>query len=207
MTGWMIFGGVVLALLLLSLVRVGGFAEYGGEGLLARLRVGPFFYTLYPIKRKPSKAKKEKRQRKKKEEQKPEEEPPARPGGTLERLRQYLPLIPEAVGGFRRKVRIDRLRLDFTAAAPDAAAAAMAYGRANVAIGMILPVFEHNFKVKERRIRTAVDFQASVPKVYVHAALSMTIGQGVVLSIRLLILFLKLTLRGRAKRNAEKEAV
>lgn len=206
MTGWMIFGGVVLALLLLSLIRVGGFAEYSGEGLLAKLRVGPLYFTLYPMKRKPPKAKKEKKEKKKKEKV-PEEEPPAKPGGTLERLKQYLPLIPEATRGLKRKVSIDKLCLDFTAAAPDAAAAAMAYGGANVAIGMILPVFEHNFKVKERRVRTAVNFDASEPKIYVHAALSMTIGQGVALSVRLLFLFLKLTLRGRAKQNAEKEAV
>lgn len=204
MTGWIIFGGVLLALFLLSLIRVGGFAEYGSEGLLAKLRLGPIYFTLYPIKRKQTKAKKKKKEKKKIA---PEKEPPAKPGGTLAQLKQYLPLIPEAVGGAKRRIRIDKLRLDFTAAAPDAAAAAMAYGGANVAIGMILPVFEHNFKVKERLIRTTVDFKASIPKVYVHAALSMTIGQGVVLSVRLLILFLKLTLRGRAKQKAEKEAV
>lgn len=204
MTGWIIFGGVLLALFLLSMVRVGGFAEYGSGGLLAKLRVGPIFFTLYPIKRKQTKAKKKKKEKKKIA---PEEEPPAKPGGTLAQLKQYLPLIPEAVGGAKHRIRIDKLCLDFAAAAPDAAAAAMAYGGANVAIGMILPVFEHNFKVKERRIRTTVDFEASIPKVYVHAALSMTIGQGIVLSVRLLILFLKLTLQGRAKQKAEKEAV
>lgn len=208
MKPWMVLGGVVLALFLLSRVRVGGFAEYSGEGLLAKLRVGPFFYTLYPVKPKAKKEKKEKKKEKKKKgKPKPEGAPSAKPGGTVELLRRYLPMVPVALRGVRRKIRVDLLRLDYTAAAADAAEAAMAYGRANAAIGMILPVLENNLKVKERRVRTAVDFGASAPTVYIHAALSMTIGQGVTLSVRLLLLFLKLTLRGRAKRNAEKEAV
>ena len=206
--GWIILACVVLTLFLISLVRVGGLAQYSREGLLAQLKVGALRVTLYPPRPKKEKAKKPPKEKHRKKEEKPTaEEPPAKPGGTLELVKRYLPLAVEAAGRFRRKVRIDRLYLDFISAAADPAAAAMNFGYANAAIGMILPLFEHNFHVKERRIRTAADFEAREPTIFIHAELSLTIGQGIALGARLAVRFLKITLRARARQKTEKEAV
>lgn len=210
MTGWIILSCVVLAFFLLSLVRVGGAARYSAEGLLAQVKVGPLRVRLYPAKPKKAKKPKTKKEKKEKGKKAPVEEPgeePAKPGGGIELVRRNLPLIAEAAGRFRRKVRIDKLYLDFISASPDPAAAAMNFGRANAVIGMILPLFEHNFRVKERRIRTATDFQAEKSTIFIHAELSLTIGQGVMLGLRLLIRFLTITLRARAAQKTEKEAV
>ncbi len=210
MRGWIILGAVLLAFLLLGQIRLGALARYGAEGLLAQVKVGFFRLTIYPIREKAPKKEKKKREKKKPKEEPPKGTPPPEhtgPGGKVELVLRYLPLVAEAVGRFKRKVRIDRLYLDFISASPDPAAAAMAFGGANVALGMILPLFEHNFRVKERRVRTAVDFQGDKPTIFIHAELSLTIGQLLMLGLRLLIKFLSITLRARAAKKTEKEAV
>lgn len=68
MTGWIVLGGVVLALGLLSLLRLGAEVSYDGEGLRVRLRLGQIRVTLYPRRnRRPKrqKPKKNKPQKKK----------------------------------------------------------------------------------------------------------------------------------------------
>ena len=42
---------VFLVLFLLSLIRVGGEAEYTADGALVRLRVGAFRVQVYPVRR------------------------------------------------------------------------------------------------------------------------------------------------------------
>lgn len=194
MTGWFVLGGILLLFFLVSRLRVGGFAEYSESGLLAKLKIGPVYITLYPGKPKPEKEKKAKREKK----EPPPEEPVSKPGGGWAQFKRFLPLVTDAAGRLRKKIRIDRLYLDYTAAAADPAQAAMEYGYANAAVGMILPLFEHHFNVKERRIRTAVDFRSATPTVYVFAALSLTIGQAAALGVRLMIKLLKITSETKA---------
>jgi hypothetical protein len=100
-------------------------------------------------------------------------------------VKEFLPLAAEPAGRFKRKVRIDQLELELTAAASNPAAAAMAFGGANAALCMMLPLLENHFNVRQRSIRTAVDFEGSRPVIYLKAAFSLTIGQGVVLAVRL----------------------
>ena len=63
MTGLRIVAGVLLALLLLSFVRLGGEVEYSGEGLLVKARIGFLRLQVFPLRKK----KKEKAQKPKKE--------------------------------------------------------------------------------------------------------------------------------------------
>lgn len=197
-----VLGCILLALGLLSLVRVGGDAEYGTGGFTARLRLGLLRITIWPVKKKKEKRKKAESPPPPPDTPPPEEKPKA--GGSFVLLRELLPFVTDAAGRLTRKIRIDLIRLDFTAAATDPAEAALAYGGANAAIGMIWPLIEHNFKVKDRRIRTRVDFDAKSPTVYVFAAFSLTIGQAVSLGTRLFVRFLKTYRHAKQK---QKEAV
>ena len=74
---------------------------------------------------------------------------------------------------------MDWLDLELVLAAGDPAAAALVFGGANAALGMILPLLEQNFTIRRRDIRTAVDFDRKTPAVTLRAALTLTIGQGV----------------------------
>lgn len=199
MTALKIIAAVLLALFLLGRIRVGGAGEYAAGGFRAWVKIGPFSIQAFPMnKGKNPKAKKPKQEKPK--EPKAEE----KQGGPLETAKRYLPLACEAAGELKRRIRIDELSLDYTAAGgKDAAAAAMGFGYSNIAAGIILPLFEQNFEVKARRVRTAVDFTMESPKLYVYASVTARIGQLVSFAIRFGWKFLKAY---RQTQNAKKEA-
>ena len=208
MTGWIVLGAIAAALVLISLVRVGGTVEYSRSGTLVHLRVGPLRIKVYPPKPKgKSGGEKPKPEKRRKKGQKPEEEQPEpKPGGQLSALKAMLPLVADAAGQLRRKVRVDKLLLDVTAAASDPATAALAFGGVNAAIGMIWPLLENNFNIGERRIRTKVDFNLTELEAYLYGSFSLHLGQAVVLALTLGIKFLKLW-SGQNQKQTKKEAV
>ena len=169
---------IAAVLVLISLIRIGVQVVYVSSGLTLRLKLGLVRLTLLPRK----KEKKEKKKKKQKEAASPEKHK----GDMLGQIRRALPLVTEAAGRLRRKVRLDRIYLDVTAAASDPASAALAFGGANAAVGMIWPLVEQNFNVKDRRIRTRVDFDSTRPAVSLDAAATLTIGQAVALALWLM---------------------
>lgn len=202
MTALKVLAVILLALFLLGLIRVGGGGEYSAQGLTAWLKLGPFQIKVFPLKKK-----KEKRAEAKKAQPKPQKPTKEKPkqGGALARVREFLPLICEAAGALKRRIRIDKLYLDYTLPGKvDAAAAAMSFGYSNAAVGMILPLFEQNFDVKERRVRTAVDFNADSPKIYVYTVISARLGQLVSFALRFGWKFLMIY---QKTKNPTKEAI
>jgi len=195
MTGLKILAGVVLVLFLLGRVRLGGEAEYSQTGLLVKVRAGWFRFQVFPLK----KEKKEKPKKEKPPKEKPEKEPKPKVGGPLKLVKQYLPLVCEAAGELKRRIRIDRLWLDLVIASSDAAGTAMAYGYANMAIGMIWPLIEQNFEVRDPRIHTGADFTAQSPTVYIDAAFSARLGQLVSFALRFGWKVLRVYLQNRPK--------
>lgn len=207
MTGWIVLGCVLLVLFLISLIRLGGRAEYSADGFYAWIKLGTVYIRVFPPAEK-------KAGKKPREKRKPSEEPSGQEkGGGLAQLKELLPLALDAAGRVLQVIRVDRLYLDFTSAGEDPAAAAVVFGYANAAVGMIFPILEQNFNIKERRIRTRVDFQQKEPSVYLLAQLSMTVGQLTALVTVLGVRFLRY-LSAREKKapvkageNNQKEAV
>lgn len=174
---------VLLLLWLVSLIRVGGRVRYGAEGLFVWVLAGPVKLRLLPMKepsQKKKKPKKEKKTKKHTVEKKPPKE--GRPG-TLSRLMQVLPVAAQAAGRLKRRIRIDDLGLTLIWGGTDAAAAALGYGRANAALGMIWPLLDNNFKVKRHAFRVELDYGRAEPAAELAAAVTMTIGQVVALSV------------------------
>ncbi|MEG2988770.1 MAG: DUF2953 domain-containing protein [Oscillospiraceae bacterium] len=174
---------IVLALFLLSLIRVGGEVLYDSGGLIAKLKVCGLKFTVYPVKpsKKPPKPPKEK---KAKEEPTPPREKRTL-GGSLALVKEFLPLVGEAAGKLKRKISVDRIALHLVWGGEDPADCAMGYGYANVALGMIWPILEQNFNIHHRDIHTDIDFNQKSPTVYVNAVLTLTIGQCLVMGISL----------------------
>lgn len=205
MTALKVVAAVVLVLFFLSRLRVGGSVEYDREGVRLRLRLSVFRFPLAPGGKGEKEEKKKGKWRKREEEL--EKKPPERKGGRLELVKKGLPLIGEAAGELRRKLRIDRLEISFTAASDNAADAAMAFGYANMAMGMIWPIFEQNFQVKAHHLHAGVDFQAHSPAVYIFAAVSARVGQLVSFAVRFGWKFLRLYLSQSREGNNQKEAI
>ncbi len=205
----LVVGIVILALVLVGLIRVGVQVKYAQNRLEVRLLAGPAKITLFPRKaRKPKPRKKPKRTKAK--QAKPKKAPP-----TAEEIfalvKQLLPVAIEAAGQLRRKIRIDAFYLDITVASADPAKAAVNYGRLNGAIGMLWPLVEQNFKVKEWRIRTWVDFTTEHPTLSLRAAVTLTIGQilslGIRVASRVLPILLKQKDGSKSRQETQKEAV
>ena len=98
---------------------------------------------------------------------------------------ELLPVVAEAAGALKRKIRIDDLTLSVVwGGGEDPAAAAINYGRAHAAVGMIWPVIDHNFRVKRSSFHVDVDYQAYEPKVCLEAAATLTVGQILSLVLR-----------------------
>lgn len=180
--GWIILLVILAVLFLLSLLKLGGMVRYSPEGLTVKVIAGPLRIGILPAKpqKEPKKPKKEKPPKEKKDKGKkpPEEEkPPEEKPGTVGRLLKLLPTVAEAAGALKRKICIDRLYLAVVWGAEDAAAAALGYGRANALLGMIWPLLDNNFKVKDCDFRVDVDYEKARPEITVDAALTMTVGQ------------------------------
>ena len=166
-------------ILLLSAVPVGAWAEYSETGLLVRLKIGILSVQVFPVKAK-NKAKATKGKK-----PKPQEAAGPKKGGTLSLVQEFLPLAAEAAGEVKQKISIDVFYMDLLWSVSDPAACAVGFGGANAAVGMIWPLIEQNFRVKDHRIRTAVDFDLGKPTVYLQACMTMRIGQLVSFGIRL----------------------
>ena len=164
---------------LLLLIRVGVEAEYSESGLRVKLKAGLLSVQVFPQRTK------EKKPKKKKQDQKPKEAPKV--GGTLDLVKEFLPLVTETAGEFKRKISINVFYMDILWSAPDPAVCAMGFGGANAAVGMIWPLIEQNFHVKDHRIRTAVDFDRGKPTVYILAHMTMRVGKMLSFGIRLAV--------------------
>ncbi len=183
MTGWIILGVILVLLTALALLKVGVWLEYSAEGFVLRAKVGPVSVPILP--RPPKKEKKAKPPKQPAKKNAPPQEPKPKQGGLPSLVLQLIPIVAEAAGRFKRKLVIDRLWLSFNAGgASDAAAGAILYGRISAAMGMLVPLLENNFHLKDRRFHSGVDFTADHPALYLHAVLTIRVGQVVALAVR-----------------------
>lgn len=175
---------ILVVLWLISLIRIGGRVCYGKAGLYAAVLAGPFKIQILPMKPRKKKARRDKpKKARKREKEKPPKEsrekkpaPEGRPG-TLSRLMQLLPVVGQACGSLKRKIRIDDLELELIWGGSDPAAIALGYGQANAVLGMLWPIFDHNFKVKRHSFQIGMDYGAEQPAVELQAAVTLTVGQ------------------------------
>ena len=180
MIGWIILAAIVLLIFVISLIRLGGRAKYDGNGFYAYVLAGPVKIQLYPAKprdEEKQKKKKPKKEKTKKEKPKKAEDSPEKKPGTLGRVLELLPVVGEAAGSLKRKIRIDHLILTVIWGAEDAASAALGYGKANAFLGMIWPLIDHNFKVKKCDWNMDVDYGKQKPEFAADAAITITVGQ------------------------------
>lgn len=207
MRGLYIALGVLLALWLISRIRVGGLVEYSAEGVLVLLRLGPFRIELFPGTPEEEQADKPPREkRKKRKEPAPPEEPvplTEKAGGALRLFRELLPVALDTAGKLFRRLRVDELVLHLTWAAPDPASAAVGYGAGQAALGALWPLLERAFDIRRRDVGVAVDFQRSEPVIYARLVLSFTLGQllalGLVSGVRALRAFWRVRPRGHRR--------
>lgn len=180
MTALIVILAVLAVLFLIGMIRLGGRLKYGAEGLFVHVLAGPVRIQVVPAPPKKDKKAKPKKEKEPKEEKPKKPKPEGQPG-TLQRVWSVLPRIIDAVGGLRRRIRIDDFDMTLIWGGSDPASIAIGYGRANAALGAFWPLVENNFKVKRRNFDIQMDYDRKSPAVEITAAFTVTVGQALTL--------------------------
>ena len=182
MTALKVIGIVLLLLWAVSLLLVGGIVKYSEAGLYVQLRIGILKFTIIPIrkrKKKPQKREGGSRQPKGQKEEQQEK------GGTLDLVKELMPLLLDTANRFRKKVRLAPLELLIgIPGGDDPAGAALRYGQANALLGMLWQPLNQAFHIRDGRIGTRVEFEAKEFDLYLNAGVSLTVGQAAWIGIR-----------------------
>ena len=179
--------GIVVLLAVLPLgVRI----RYDCDGIAVTVLAGPVRILVFPRPKK-EKKKKEKPKPEKKKTAPSEKEPPKKEkaGGSLTDFLPLVKLALELLNCFRRKLRVDNLRLKLVLAGDDPCDLAVNYGRAWAALGNLLPRLERVLVIRKRDLNVECDFTAD--STVVTAGLDITISLG-----RLIALAVVYGLRG-----------
>ena len=177
MMGWLI---ALLILTLLAILPLGASVLYDEDGSRVRIVAGPVKIQVFPMKKK---AKKDKPKKKPAKEGKAAKKPAPKPksGGSWT---DFLPLVQVALdllNDFRRKLRVNELKLHLTMAGDDPCDLAVNYGRMNASLAALLTQLERFLVIKKRDVHIDCDFAAS--ETVILARLDLTITLGRILSI------------------------
>ena len=176
--GWLI---TLAILVILAWLPLGATVRYNDRGLLLKIIAGPARIQLLPKQSKSEKKEKPKKEKKPAKRsaapQKKDTPEDAEKGGPIT---DFLPLVKTALdllNAFRKKLRINHLYLKFIMAADDPCDLAVNYGRANAAMGNLLPRLERCFVIKKRDIQIECDFEAGESVILARADLTITLGR------------------------------
>ncbi len=208
MIKWILLAILALLILLSFILRMGVLAGYGQAGPFVKLRVGPGFIKVYPMKKDQEKAARKKQKKAAKKAKKAKEQANKQlekkkkkidPGGVFGMVRELLPVLDDAGKKFGKKLQIDTLNLILVWAGDDPADAALRYGQAWAAVENLLAFLENCFVIKERQVEITVDFYREKPLIYLQAGLSMTPAQLMIIGIPVGVKGLKIFLAHRKK--------
>ena len=207
MTFWIVLAGILIVLWLLGRIRVGAAVKYSEAGFFLNVKAGPARLQILPSK--PSKKENKPRQKKKTAEKSavPDEtvKPKRSVKDTVSVVLEFLPLVGEAAGRFKRKIRVDYVELHVIWGAPDPADAAKGFGIGNAVMGILWSAVEHNFNVKKHDLSVDVDFDRESPEFIGAAQITITIGQCLSLALILGVKALKIYLGIRREKSETTE--
>ena len=137
------------------------------------------WFSLLKTQIKPKKAKKSAA---KGEKQKPFPKP--KTGGSWT---DFLPLVRiglDLLNDFRRKLRVNELKLHLTMAADDPCDLAVNYGRMNASLAALLAQLERFLVIKKRDVHIDCDFTADETVILARLDLTITLGRILSIAVR-----------------------
>lgn len=173
--------GIVVLLAVLPLgVRI----RYDCDGVAVKVLAGPVRILVFPRTKK-EKKKKEKPKPEEKKTAPSEKEPPKKEkaGGSLTDFLPLVKLALELLNCFRRKLRVDNLRLKLVLAGDDPCDLAVNYGRAWAALGNLLPRLERVLVIRKRDLNVECDFTADSTVVTAGLDITITLGRLIALAV------------------------
>lgn len=177
--GWLITLGI---LALLAILPLGAAMQYHSDGFFLDVIAGPVRIPILPKKKKDPNKKEKKKEKNKKS--KTDKKGKGESGGEKKKkkggpITDFLPLVKtvlDLLNTFRKKLRIKRLDLKLIMAADDPCDLAINYGRANAAMGNLMPQLERCFVIKKRNVEIECDFEAAQTLIIARADVTITLG-------------------------------
>lgn len=177
--GWLITLGI---LALLAILPLGAAVQYHSDGFFLDVIAGPVRIPILPKKKKDPNKKEKKKEKNKKS--KTDKKGKGESGGEKKKkkggpITDFLPLVKtvlDLLNTFRKKLRIKRLDLKLIMAADDPCDLAINYGRANAAMGNLMPQLERCFVIKKRNVEIECDFEAAQTLIIARADVTITLG-------------------------------
>lgn len=199
--GWVLLG-FLLFLLFLLLLPVHTRVRYDGI-LQVWAGLGPVSLRIFPLKKKP---KKEKTQAAAKEK-KPKKEKPKKPKKkmTAEIIFDFIRLGAEALGTLRRRLVLQNLTCHLKIAGPDAASAALLYGRIAAGVSAVYPILERNLRINKTDISVDVDFESDKIDALTDVTLAVCPLRLLLAALILLIHFLKINAKIKKHNQPDEE--
>ena len=170
MKALLVIGIIVFVLFLIGRIRVGAEAVYDDRGFRLNVRFWVFRIRIGGRK-KPKKEKK----KKKAPEEAPDEEKPKKKLPSLSLLRSIARRAFELLGRLVRDLRVDLLKLHYTAAYDDPAVTAMAYGAAGTAMDALQRIGGKNIVCSD--LRADADFDSVEPRYDFRVSARLRIGR------------------------------
>ena len=211
MTGWLIALGI---LVLIAIIPIGASLIYHEEGFFLSVICGLIKIKILPQnpkkknkpkKEKPKKEKPPKEEKKDKGKETPKgDESKEKKGG---KITDFLPLVDIAIrllGSFRRKLRVNRLEVNYVMAGGDPCDLAVNYGKAWTAVGNLMPLLERAFVIKKRNIQVQCDFASDETRIHARLDITITIGRLVGMLVKYGVLALIEFLKIQYKRKNNK---
>ena len=150
---WYIIAAAILTLLLL--LPIGICASYNQTGYLVQLCIGPFRFSLYPVKKNKSRSKV-----KGKDDVTSQKRNQRHASGSIDDFLEILHFVCDVLKDFRRKIVIDHLRFRLILAGNDPCDLSINYGVGWSILGNIMPYLERYFTIKKRELEVECDYIA-----------------------------------------------
>ena len=183
--GWII---LLAILVLLAVLPLGASVLYDEDGPRVRIVAGPVKVQVFPMKKKPKKAKKEASPKKPKKQKASEEArkpfPKPKTGGSWT---DFLPLVQVALdllNDLRRKLRVNELKLHMTMAGDDPCDLAVNYGRMNASLAALIAQLERFLVIRKRNVHIDCDFTANETVILARLDLTITLGRILYIAVR-----------------------
>lgn len=194
---------IFLLLALIMLIPLGVYASYDSGGLMLKLRVSAYKKQIFPRENKP--------------EPEPEPESTEDNGKVAEKVKIRLPfsidewrsllkIVFKALRRFKNSLTFDKIFLRFIAASPDPFDTVRIFNTVNSVVGAAAPFFESEFKVRQRDIFIDTDMTSEKCSYSIELALSVRVGQLLVIALAAGFAFLKLLATRKLKQLRERKA-
>jgi hypothetical protein len=173
---------VIIAVIFIgiALLRIGATVVYSVDGPEVLIHIGFVRIVVYPrdkIAKKKLKKKGDKAKTQKETKQ----------GGSIEKLKFLMSAdTVECLRRLTHRLSINQLTMYYCAAGYDPAETAIHFGMASAAFGIVLPFLENHFHIKQRDLRTAVDFSAQESTIFVHIKMTLAVWEIIYIALALL---------------------